>query len=131
MMGMNTALAQCSSATLANSASKANDRLRTSTGMWSMRGAGAGGEAVGSVPVMASRGASSAAACAASALQGVSSECGARAAPGSEGSVGEGCGAVTGAFMRGLWGSPSPLYVGGRLRRNLAAKAFSRAFYSG
>ena len=35
---------------------------------------------------------------------------GARAAPGSEG-VGEGCGAVTDAFMRGLWGSSSPLYV--------------------
>ncbi len=47
MMGMNTALAQCSSATLANNASKANDRFRTSTGMWSMRGAGAGGEAGG------------------------------------------------------------------------------------
>ena len=29
------------------------------------------------------------------------------------------------------WGSASPLCVGGRLRRNLAAKAFSRAFYSG
>ena len=57
--------------------------------------------------------------------------CGARAAPGSEGSVGEGCGAVTDAFMRGLWGSPSPLYVGGRLRRNLAAKTFNRAFYGG
>ena len=38
MMGMNTALAQCSSATLANSASSASARLRTSTGMCSTSG---------------------------------------------------------------------------------------------
>ena len=84
----------------------------------------AGGGAGGSVPVMASRGASSAAACAASALGGVSSEDAATAALGSAGGVEESCGVVTGAFMRGLWGSSSPLCVGGRLRRNLAAKAF-------
>ena len=47
MMGMNTALAQCSSATVANSASRASDRLRTSTGMWRVRGAAGGGASVG------------------------------------------------------------------------------------
>ena len=124
MMGMNTALAQCSNATLANSASNANDRLRTSTGMWSMRARGRGG-----------RGALCQSWLRAGIVRGRLRCIGAegflprrrQAAPGSEGSVGEGCGAVTGAFMRGLWGSSSPLYVGGRLRRNLAAKAFSRA----
>src|SRR3989344_3525458 len=47
MMGMNTALAQCSRATLANSASSASERLRTSTGMWSMSGPGRDAVAAG------------------------------------------------------------------------------------
>ncbi|MNL80821.1 hypothetical protein D3C87_2077650 [compost metagenome] len=38
MMGMNTALAQCSRATPANSANMASDMLRTSTGMCKVSG---------------------------------------------------------------------------------------------
>ena len=107
-MGMNTALARCSNATLANNASKATTGCAIH---WHVEhegaGAGRGGGGLCASHGFAGRRRGRLRYIGAGSFFRVRRQ--GRAI--SEGSVGEGCGAVTDAFMRGLWGSPGPLYV--------------------
>lgn len=100
MMGMNTALAQCKSARLANRASKARERLRTSTGMWSMSGLCGGGAVAAIAACMDSGGGRGLprAGCGAMSVA-LAGSAFAAAVSAAEGGVG-----VEGAVMGGLWG---------------------------